>query len=245
MPELEFCIGRYRLQPFRQLSAESGPVKIEPKALNVLSVLAQARGELVTKDELLQAVWPDIFVGENVIQVHICKLRKLLGDDGENLVTVHGLGYRLESISTDEGPNQAEVQLSSVAVLPFANMSKITALNELGDGIAEELIISLCQIDNLQVPAHSSSFAYRDQNVDARRIGRELDVASILEGSIRCSGDHIRVSAQLIDTESGYHLWSQNFNRVADDPLKMETELAQSITTELQNLLGPCVDVKL
>jgi DNA-binding winged helix-turn-helix (wHTH) protein/TolB-like protein len=91
----EYKVGRFKLQPFRQLSDSGRPVPVKPKALAILSVLAEADGALVTKDELMAAVWPNITVEDNAIQAHVASLRKILGQDGELLSTVHGHGYRL------------------------------------------------------------------------------------------------------------------------------------------------------
>ena len=95
MDRTEYKVGRFTLQPFRQLLDGAIPVPVKPKALAILSVLAKANGALVTKDELMAAVWPNITVEDNAIQVHVASLRKILGDDAELLCTVHGHGYRL------------------------------------------------------------------------------------------------------------------------------------------------------
>src|SRR5438094_331274 len=91
----EYRVGRFTLQPFRQLLDAGRPVGIRRKALAILSVLAEARGALVTKDELMAAVWPNVTVEENAIQAHVASLRRILGSDAELLSTVHGSGYRL------------------------------------------------------------------------------------------------------------------------------------------------------
>src|SRR5215831_15226303 len=100
MVKLEYKVGRFTLQPFRQLLEGDVPVAIGRKALDLLSVLARANGALVTKSELMGAVWPDVIVEENAIQVHITALRKVLGDDADLLTTVRGLGYRLAPTGT-------------------------------------------------------------------------------------------------------------------------------------------------
>src|SRR5579863_1325614 len=108
----EYRIGRFTLQPFRQLLEGETPVTIGRKALEMLSVLAAAKGGLVTKDELMTQVWPDQVVGENALQVHIAALRKLLGPDGALLTTVHGFGYRLSA--TEVADTAPELPMSRV-----------------------------------------------------------------------------------------------------------------------------------
>src|SRR5215468_8248107 len=98
MPKTEYRVGRFTLEPFRQLLECGQPVPVKPKALAILSVLAEAKGALVTKDELMTAVWPNVTVEENAIQAHVAALRKIFGADAELLCTVHGFGYRLASV---------------------------------------------------------------------------------------------------------------------------------------------------
>ncbi|MDX1494538.1 MAG: hypothetical protein R3253_10790 [Longimicrobiales bacterium] len=121
---------------------------------------------------------------------------------------------------------------SSIAVLPFADMSAEGDQAYLGDGVAEEILNILAGVDGLQVAARASSFAFRE-NDDIREIGARLDVAHILEGSIRRAGDDVRVTAQLIDTRTGFHLWSQTYDRAVDDLFAVQDEIAGAIAEAL------------
>lgn len=121
---------------------------------------------------------------------------------------------------------------SSVAVLPFADMSPDQDQAYLGDGVAEEILNILAGVDGLQVAARTSSFAFRE-NDDVREIGSRLDVAYVLEGSVRRAGDDVRVTAQLIDAASGFHLWSQTYDRRVDDLFTVQDEIAASIAEAL------------
>ena len=125
----------------------------------------------------------------------------------------------------------------SIAVLPFVDLSASQDQAYLGDGLAEEVLNLLAGVPDVQVAARTSSFAFREA-IDIREIGRELAVATVLEGSVRRTPDAIRVTAQLIDTESGYHLWSQNFDRDAGDVLALQDDLAAEIATRLLSELG-------
>ncbi|HEY4340341.1 MAG TPA: winged helix-turn-helix domain-containing protein [Steroidobacteraceae bacterium] len=122
----------------------------------------------------------------------------------------------------------------SVAVMPFANLTGDPAKDYFGDGMAEEMINALGQVPGLKVPARSSSFAYKSQSLDIRRIAQELGVSTVLEGSVRSAGSRIRISAQLIDARSGYQLWSHSYDQDAGDIFKLQDDLAAAILKALQ-----------
>jgi TolB-like protein/Flp pilus assembly protein TadD len=121
-----------------------------------------------------------------------------------------------------------------VAVLPFVDLSPEHTGAYLGDGISETLINALANVPGLSVAARTSAFAFRDKREDVREIGRQLGVAAVLEGSVQRAGDHLRVTAQLIKTADGLHLWSQNFDRAAGDIFAVQDEVAQAVATALQ-----------
>jgi adenylate cyclase len=123
----------------------------------------------------------------------------------------------------------------SVAVLPFANLTGDPAKDYLGDGLAEELIHTLARVSGLRVPARTSSFAYKGRNFDLRRIAAELDVDAVLEGSVRAAGERIRITAQLIDGDSGFHLWSEHYDRRFENLFEVQDELANAIIVQTLN----------
>jgi serine/threonine-protein kinase len=127
-----------------------------------------------------------------------------------------------------------EAALPSIAVLPFANMSGDKDNEYFGDGFAEEIINALAQIPGLKVTALTSAFAFRDKEQDIRKIAEALDVKTILEGSVRRSGNRIRVMAQLINANDGYHLWSQRYDREMADIFELQDEIAQAIASALK-----------
>lgn len=122
---------------------------------------------------------------------------------------------------------------NSIAVLPFADLSQQGDQGYLADGIAEEILNLLAQVDGLRVAARTSSFAFRERLDDIRQIGRLLNVRTILEGSVRTSGDRIRLTAQLINVEDGYHIWSKDFDREVADVFEIQDEVANSIASAL------------
>jgi TolB-like protein/tetratricopeptide (TPR) repeat protein/predicted Ser/Thr protein kinase len=127
----------------------------------------------------------------------------------------------------------------SMAVLPFTNLSGDPTQEYLSDGVSEELINALSHIEALQVSARTSSFSFKGKNADIGTIARKLNVAAVLEGSLRRSGDTVRITAQLIDTVNGYHIWSQNYDRDLRDNLALQTDIATAVAQEMRvRLLG-------
>ena len=232
-----YQIGHVTLQPHRQLMAGEVPVSLGRKALDLLSVLAEAEGDLVTKDELMAAVWPNVTIEENAVQVHIAALRKALGDAADRLQTVRSLGYRLVGTEPVPAPLLVVSAPGAVAILPFVNLTGNPELDYLGEGIAEELINLLSHVPGLHVPSRTSSFAYKGHDCDIRRIAQELGVGAIVEGCVRNSSDTIRITAQLVDAETGFYRWSENFDRRYSDLLALEDELAGIIADILKGFL--------
>jgi len=132
----------------------------------------------------------------------------------------------------------AQAPRTSIAVMPFANMTGDASKEYLGDGIAEEVINTLTGVPGLKVPARTSSFAYKGRNTDIRQIGRDLGVGTILEGSVRSAGERIRITAELINADDGLHIWSKTYNREFTDIFKLEDELATAIVTAMQGTIN-------
>lgn len=131
----------------------------------------------------------------------------------------------------------AQATKRTIAVLPFVNMSADPENEFFSDGITEELINTLTKVQGLQVTARTSSFAFKNRNEDVRQIGRELGVSHLLEGSVRKAGDRIRITAQLIDTRDGYHVFSSVYDEVIEDVFRTQDEISQKITEELKATL--------
>jgi len=125
----------------------------------------------------------------------------------------------------------------SIAVLPFVNMSGDPKQDYFSDGLSEELLNSLASVRDLRVAARTSSFFFKGKEVDLSDVARKLNVGAVLEGSVRKDGDHVRITAQLIDAVSGYHLWSQTYDRDLKDILKLQTDVATAVTKALQATL--------
>ena len=127
-----------------------------------------------------------------------------------------------------------EVSKNSIAVLPFVNMSADPEQKYFSDGVAEEILNVLAQVPGLKVTARTSSFQFKGQNLDVPLIGEMLNVAAVLEGSVRKSGDTVRITAQLISTADGFHLWSRTYDRRLDDIFAVQDEIAASIVEEMK-----------
>ena len=132
----------------------------------------------------------------------------------------------------------AEIIDKSIAVLPFMNMSEDKDAGHFSDGLADTVLHKLAQIDSLRVVARNSSFQFRGQNVDIREVAEKLNVETVLEGSVQAAGDKIRVTAQLIQAKTGFHLWSGNFDRQLDDVFAIQDEIAEKVVSALQVSLG-------
>jgi len=139
--------------------------------------------------------------------------------------------------ATSSGPGAASaapIPLKSVAVLPFVNMSGDAKNEYFSDGITEEILDALAQVPNLKVAARTSAFAFKGKAEDLRKVGQVLDVATVLEGSVQKSGDEVRITAQLIDTRSGYHLWSEKYDRKLTSIFAVEDEISKAIADKLK-----------
>lgn len=138
--------------------------------------------------------------------------------------------------------------IRSVAVLPFSDMSPDKDQDYFCEGVAEEILNSLAKIDELQVASRTSAFQYKGQSGDIRRIGEALQVGAVLEGSVRKAGNMLRVTAQLIDANSGYHIWSERFDREIEDVFAIQDEIASSVADALQITLSPteqaCIELQ-
>jgi adenylate cyclase len=153
------------------------------------------------------------------------------------LVAMAGLGYLLYERGL--GRAHAGEPHGSIAVLPFANLSGDPAQDYFSDGMSEELLNLLARVPGLQVAARTSAFAYKGKSIDVRQVGEELGVETVLEGSVRQAGDQVRITAQLIDAETGFHLWSETYDRQLKDIFAVQDEIARAIVDRLKIQLAP------
>ncbi len=153
------------------------------------------------------------------------------------LLCMAALGYVLYERGL--GRAHAGEPRQSVAVMPFTNLSGDPSKDYFSDGMSEELLNLLARVPGLQVAARTSSFAYKGREVDVRQIGKELGVETVLEGSVRQAGDQVRITAQLIDADTGFHLWSDTYDRKLADIFQVQDEIAKAIVDRLRIELAP------
>src|SRR5882762_5575033 len=241
MDRNEIGFGPFRLDlDRRQLSHNGATVRLGGRALDILCVLASARGAVVTKDQLLDTVWPGLTVEENNIQVHVSALRRELDQrtDGESFViTVPGRGYRLVGLQDVTKVAQSDIKSDealgvpggSIAVLPFQNMSGDPEQEYFADGIVEDIITGLSRIKWLFVTARNSSFFHKGKAIELKQIGHDLGVRYLVEGSVRKAGNRVRITAQLIDAQTSGHLWAERYDRLLDDIFAVQDEITMSV----------------
>jgi len=238
-------VGDWMVSPgLNSLSCEGKTVRLEPKVMEVLLCLAQHPRETLSKEQLFQAVWPNTIATEDVLKRCIAELRRAFDDDARNpriIETISKRGYRLLApVSAPASPTPAEIASTasvvtdSIAVLPFVNMSTDPEKEYFADGITEEIIDALAQIQELRVVARSSAFSFKGKHVDLRSVGKQLNVRTVLEGSVRRADNRLRVTAQLICTADGYHIWSEHYDREMKDVFAIQEEIARAIAERLK-----------
>ena len=218
--ETGFRLGECLVEPAKsRIFNPRGEERVEPRVMEVLVALTMYAGQTVPRDKLINAVWSTSYVSDEVLSRCISLLRRHLDDDPRNpryIETIPKRGYRLVTAILEPGAGDAESTPSeslkrtyeSIAVLPFAYLSDDSGYDYFSDGIAEELMSLLAKIKSLKVAARTSAFSFKDKNVDIRLVGEKLGVDAALMGSVRHSSRQIRVSVQLLDTRTGYHIWS-------------------------------------
>jgi adenylate cyclase len=234
--------GRFRFEPATaRLWQDQREIKLTRKAAAVLGLLVDRAGQPVAKQELFASVWGNTIVSDDALVTCIQELRKALGDDAKQpryIETRHRSGYLFvasvsKNVQSDEPAAPAQAS-AAIAVLPFTDMSPGRDQDYFCEGLAEELIDALTHVDGLRVAARSSSFQFRGASVDIREAGRRLGVSDVLEGSVRKAGDQLRITVQLIDVASGYHKWSQRFERSVGDVFAIQDEIAETVATTLR-----------
>jgi TolB-like protein len=240
MADYEISFGPFRLDlRGRRLLRQDKVIPLGSRALDLLCVLASARGELVTKDRLMAEAWPGLVVEENNLYVHISMIRRALETEGgakPYVITVPGRGYRFISTPapadmrlSGTGEGLPLVDMPSIAVLPFQSMGSDAAQEYFADGMVEEIITALSRFRHLFVIAHNTSLTYKGGPVDARQVGRDLGVRYVLEGSVRRTANRIRITGKLIDAANGAHLWADRFEAAPHDVFDLQDAMAATV----------------
>jgi adenylate cyclase len=231
----------------RELQRGANAVPVAPQVFDLLEYLVRHRERVVSKDDLIAAVWEQRIVSDAALTTRINVARSAIADNGEEQRLIRTLprkGFRFVGAVREEPGTVGEGSVEtpkgmkppdkpSVAVLPFTNLSTDPEQEYFGDGVVEDIITALSRFRELFVIARNSSFQYKGRPVDVRVVGRELGVRYLVEGSIRRSGDHLRVAVQLIDAESGTHRWAETYDRMLNDVFDVQDAVARTIATIL------------
>ena len=226
------------------LRVEGQEIDLRPKSFAVLRVFVENPGRLISKDELIEAVWPNVLVADESVAQCVSEVRKALGDGDQTIIkTVSRRGYIFvptvtrDPVGNLRHPSAAGVQTApdkpSIAVLAFSNMSGDSAQEYLSDGMTEDIITELSRFSELLVIARNSTFQYKGKSVDVRQIGHELGVRYVLEGSIRRAGDRVRITARLSDVVTGAHRWAERYDRELSDVFAVQDDVVRTIVAVL------------
>ncbi len=225
----------------RQVLRDDGAViHLTPKAFDLLGVLLDSSPRVVSKAELHERVWSGTFVSDATLAGLVKELRRALGDPASDtplIRTSHGVGYAFSGALERVRSGHVSATRSSIAVLPFANLSPDAENDYFSDGLTEELISALTQVPGLQVASRTSVFHFRGPDADIKELARELHVDRVIEGSVRRNGTRLRITARLIDIADGGQLWSARYDREVADVFAVHDEIAQAIVSALEPTL--------
>jgi TolB-like protein/cytochrome c-type biogenesis protein CcmH/NrfG len=232
----------------RELSRGDGPVAVEPQVFDLVVHLMENRHRVVTKDELIDRIWHGRSVSESTLTSRINAARRAIGDTGASqalIRTIARKGFRF--VGDVELRNRAHLPETTareaalplpdrpaIAVLPFTNMSGNREQDYFADGITEDIITALSKLRWFFVIARNSSFVYKGRAVHLGEIARELGVRYVIEGSVRRSGDRLRISAQLNDTSTGSHLWAERYDRDVTDVFAVQDEITEAVVAAIE-----------
>jgi TolB-like protein/tetratricopeptide (TPR) repeat protein len=252
-----FAFGNHQLDiERRELRRDNEVIDLEPQVFDLLAFLIRNRERVVSKDDLLRAVWDGRAVSESALTTRVNAVRRAVDDDGETqrlirTFTRRGIRFIGDVVETPDAavsqtgvgrdpvdmarpsPDAASAE-PSIAVLPFANLSGDPEQEYFADGMVEEITIAISRFPWLLVIARNSSFTYKGKAIDVKQVRHELGVRYVLEGSVRRSGDRVRVSAQLIVADTGAHLWADRFDNTLEDILDLQGQVAASVVGAIE-----------
>jgi TolB-like protein/cytochrome c-type biogenesis protein CcmH/NrfG len=242
----------------RELCRGPDRVALEPQVFDLLVYLLQNHDRVVSKDDLIAAIWDGRIVSESTLTSRINAARKAVGDSGRDqklIRTIARKGFRFvgsfrsQQVGS-EPPDDADRSLDhagdaphtvmspldrpAIAVLPFTNMSDEPEQEYFSEGISEDIITALSKLRWFYVIARNSSFVYKGKPVHIKQVGEELGVGYVVEGSVRKEGNRVRITAQLIDVDTGTHIWSERYDRSLADVFAVQDEITQAVVAAIE-----------
>ena len=258
---MEFAFGDQVLDvDRRELRRDGERVALQPQVFDLLVYLVLNRDRVVSKDDLLGAVWGGRIVSESTLTSRINAVRRAIGDNGEAqrlIRTVARKGVRFIGLVRDgqrpTAPRDAPPMTTadvfqpaltlpdkpSIAVLPFANLSGGPQQEYIADGVFEEIVTALSRLRWLSVMARNSSFTYKGQAVDVKEVDRELGVHYVLEGSVRNAAGRLRITAQLINAATGAHLWAERFDGSPEAVFELQDQVSVGVAAAIEAAIQP------
>jgi len=236
----------------RELHRGADVVSVTPQVFDLLEYLIRNRERLVSKDDVIDAVWNGRVVSDAALTTRINAARSAIGDTGEKqrlIKTLPRKGFRfVGAVQEDDGrtvasgstahsgtvtPIHTSAPRLSIVVLPFANIGDNREQDYFIDGVTESLTTDLSRINGALVIAHSTALTFKGRPVDVKKLGRELNVRYVLEGSVQRGGNRLRVNVQLVDAETGNHLWAERFDKPIADLFDMQDEIVSRLANTL------------
>jgi TolB-like protein/Tfp pilus assembly protein PilF len=243
----QYEFGSYRLDVHGGTLFRKGDrVALSPKVAELLVALVQSAGRVLTREQLLQQVWPDTVIEEGSLSSHISMLRKTLGmgPSGQGFIeTLPKRGYRFAAPVKRTGSDApgSGVERAMLVVLPFENFTAGERYDYFSDGLTEEMITELARLspEHLRVIARTSAMQFKSTTKSVKQIGSDLGASHVLEGSVRRVGERVRITAQLIRVVDESHLWAQSYEQGLHDVLEVQAQVARAVAREIQIKLTP------
>ena len=237
----------------RELWRGDVAIQVQPQVFDLLTYLVQNRERVVTKNDLLAGVWGGRTVADSTLATHINAARKAVGDNGEDQKLIRTISRKgIRFIADVSFPPASQVsdgmaapqrsprtalpspERPAIAVLPFVNMSGEARQEYFSDGISEDIITALSKLRWFFVIARNSTFTYKGKPVNVKQLASELGVGYVVEGSVRKDGGRVRITAQLIDTATGSHLWANRYDRELADVFSVQDEITDAIVASIE-----------
>lgn len=230
----------------RELFCAARSVSLEPKVFDLLAYLVRNRERVVSKDDMIASVWDGRIVAESTMTACINGARCAIGDNGDEqrlIKTLSRKGFRFIGDVREGKFLQSAGQQSgfsnkpSIAVLPFQPMGRGVELESFADGLSEDIITALSRIKGLWVIARNTMFTYKGRAIDVCTVAKDLGVQYVLEGSVRKAEGRLRMTAQLIEAETGHHVWAAKLDRASTGLFELQDDFSQCVVASVQTQL--------